>query len=71
MDLTHRKFERLLAESGFRITHVRPIGFWIIRAKQRYSSSLAGNTAAIAERIFRHRIWARWAPDCVIVAQRH
>ncbi len=71
MDLTHRKLEQLLTKSGFLITHVRPIGFWIIRAKQRYSPSLAGSTAAIAERIFRRRIWARWAPDCVIVAQRH
>jgi SAM-dependent methyltransferase len=70
MDLTHRKFERLLTQFGFRITQVRPIGFWIIRAKHRYSPLLAGEFAAFAERIFRHITWARWAPDCVIVAQK-
>ena len=71
MDLTHREFERLLAESGFRITHVRPIGFWIIRAKHRHSPLLEREFPATAERLFRHRLWARWAPDCVIVAQKH
>ncbi|SRR5260221_7030448 len=70
MDLTHRKFGQLLAESGFRITHARPIGFWMIRAKHRYSPSRTGRAASIAEQIFRHRIWAPWAPDCIIVAQK-
>lgn len=70
MDLTYRKFRRLLGDSGFRITDVRPIGFWIVRAKHRHSPSLAGNAASIAERIFRQSLWAPWAPDCVIVAQK-
>jgi SAM-dependent methyltransferase len=70
MDLTHAVLVRLLDDAGFRITHVRPIGFWVVRARYRRSVVLESERAATAERIFRHRAWARWAPDCVIVAQK-
>jgi SAM-dependent methyltransferase len=70
MDLTHAAFLRLLREYGLRIAHVRPIGFWVVRARLRHSAMLDSARAATAERLFRHRALARWAPDCVIVAQK-
>jgi hypothetical protein len=70
LDLTHAMLARLLADAGFRITHVRPIGFWVVRARYKQSAMLESERAMSAERLFQHRAWARWAPDCVIVAQK-
>ena len=70
LDLTHGMLVRLLADAGFRITRVRPIGFWVVRARYRQSAILESERATTRERLFRHRAWARWAPDCVVVAQK-
>jgi ubiquinone/menaquinone biosynthesis C-methylase UbiE len=70
MDLTHAVLVKLLDDAGFRITRVLPIGFWVVRARYRQSAVLESERAKTAERLFRHRAWARWAPDCVIVAQK-
>ena len=70
LDLTHGLLARLLKDAGFRITRVRPIGFWVVRARYRQSAVLESERTTTAERMFRHRAWARWAPDCVVVAQK-
>ena len=70
MDLTHAALLRLLDDAGFLIARVRPIGFWVVRARYRQSAVLESERAATAERLFQHRVWARWAPDCIIVARK-
>lgn len=70
LDLTHALLVRLLEDAGFRITHVRPIGFWVVRARYKQTEILESARATNAERLFQHRAWARWAPDCIIVAQK-
>jgi hypothetical protein len=70
MDLTFWKIARMLREQGLRIEAVRPIGFWVMRARLRTDRALNGRGARIAERIFRHRLWAPFAPDCVLIARK-
>jgi SAM-dependent methyltransferase len=70
MDLTFWKIARMLREQGLRIVAVRPIGFWVMRARLRTNKALNGRGARIAERIFRHRLWAPLAPDCVLIARK-
>lgn len=70
MDLTYWKVTRMLRDHGLRIVAVRPIAFWVLRARMRTSDALQGRTASIAERMFRNRLWAPFAPDCILVAQR-
>ncbi len=70
-DLTYGKLKRMLRDHGFRIVHARAIGFWIVRAKLQTSAALNSRAASVADRVFRHRIWAPFAPDCIIVARRH
>jgi SAM-dependent methyltransferase len=70
MDLTFWKIARMLREQGLRIVAVRPIGFWVMRARLRTDKALNGRGARIAERIFRHRLWAPLAPDCVLIARK-
>jgi ubiquinone/menaquinone biosynthesis C-methylase UbiE len=70
MDLTFWKIARLLREQGLRIVAVRPIGFWVMRARLRTDQALNGRGARMAERVFRHRLWAPFAPDCVLVARK-
>jgi hypothetical protein len=36
----------------------------------RTDHSLNSRSARIAERIFRHRLWAPFAPDCVLIARK-
>jgi ubiquinone/menaquinone biosynthesis C-methylase UbiE len=70
MDLSYWKISRLLRDHGFRIVGVRPIGFWIYRARLRNERTLTSSRAAVAERAFRHRIFAPFAPDCVLLAEK-
>ena len=70
MDLTYWKISRMLRDQGFRILSARPIGFWVYRSRLRDERTLTSAGAAIAEKTFRHRIWAPFAPDCILVAQK-
>ncbi len=71
MDLTYWKLKRLLREHGFEVVRVRSIGVWLVRARMRTAAVLEARGAAPAERVFRHRMFAPIAPDCVVVARKH
>ena len=70
MDLSYWKISRLLRDHGFRIISARPIGFWVFRSRLRTEHALTNTRATIAERAFRHKIWAPWAPDCILLAEK-
>jgi predicted TPR repeat methyltransferase len=70
MDLSYWKIRRMLRHHGLRIVAVRPIAFWVFRARMRTGDALYGRGASIAERTFRHRLWAPFAPDCILVARK-
>ena len=71
MDLTLGKFRQMLLNHGFDVVAVRSIGLWLIRARARNDAALLDSSRAKRmEGLFRHRICAPLAPDCVIVARR-
>jgi SAM-dependent methyltransferase len=70
LDLTHQKLGRLLRDHGFGILEAHPIALWAFRAKLQTSPRLESRFADKAERVFRHRVWVPFAPDCIIVAQK-
>lgn len=71
MDLTLSKFRQMLLDHSFEVVAVRSIGLWLVRARARNDAALLESSrAARMEGLFRHRIWAPLAPDCVIVARR-
>ncbi len=70
MDLSYWKISRMLRDQGFRVVSARPIGFWVYRSQLRNEQTLTSTGATIAERAFRHRIWAPFAPDCVLLAEK-
>ena len=70
MDLSYWKISRMLRDQGFRIVSARPIGFWIYRSRMRNERTLSSGRAAVAEKTFRHRLWAPFAPDCILLAQK-
>ena len=70
MDLTYWKIARMLRAHGLRVVRVRAIGFWVFRARMRTADALNGRAASLAEWMFRHRVWAPLAPDCVLVARK-
>jgi len=71
LDLTFGKCQKMLHAHGFKIIAIRSIGLWLVRARARNDAALLGSRRAVsAERLFRHRVWAPFAPDCVIVARR-
>jgi ubiquinone/menaquinone biosynthesis C-methylase UbiE len=70
MDLNYWKISRMLRDQGFRIVSARPIGFWVYRSRLRNERTLTSAGATIAERAFRHRIWAPFAPDCILLAEK-
>jgi len=70
MDLSHAKLKSLLVAHGFDIVQKHPIGFWIIRAKLTAARWLESTFADKAERVFQHGMFARFAPDSLLVARK-
>lgn len=70
MDLSYWKIARMLNDQGLQIVSVRAIGFWVMRARLRTGDALNSRGARFAERMFRHRLWAPLAPDCILVARK-
>jgi len=70
MDLSYFRLRRMLRERGLCIVAVRTIGFWVLRSRLRTASALASRGGRIAERLLRHRAWAAFAPDCIVVARK-
>ncbi|MEP6997503.1 MAG: class I SAM-dependent methyltransferase [Betaproteobacteria bacterium] len=70
MDLSYWKIARMLRDQGLRIVAVRPIGVWVMRARLRTDNALNSRGARLAERAFRHRLWAPFAPDCILIARK-
>ena len=70
VDLTHRRFRRILGEAGFRIVQSRPIGAWIYRGRIAAGVGSNPERERKLERIFSSGIWAHIAPDTVILAQK-
>jgi SAM-dependent methyltransferase len=69
MDLHYFKLKRLLVEHGLKLVEVRPIGFWLFRSRMQASEDLA-NARSRMERMFGWRMFAPFAPDAFLVAQK-
>ena len=70
LDLSHRKFVRLLSAAGFEVQWQRPIGAWIWRDGLTGESLRARRPDAAPESSFQHRAWVPVAPAAVIVARK-
>ena len=70
VDLSHRRFRRLLNAGGYEVTDVRPSGVWQYRAKLMSASGRNPERVETLERLFRARAFAPLAPDTVIVARK-
>ncbi|HET9948313.1 MAG TPA: class I SAM-dependent methyltransferase [Longimicrobiales bacterium] len=70
MDLTHRKFIRLLEAAGYRIEQVVPIGVWAWRASVKDRAGEKPARYAQQERRWSAPWLAPIAPDCVLLAER-
>lgn len=70
LDLTHAKLKALLRRHGFEIAAQRAIGFWLYRFKLTTAACLESPAAARLERAFQHSMFARFAPDAVVVARK-
>ena len=69
MDLTYPKLEGLLAESGFRIASVWPIGAWMLRhrwTERRVWDSAIGR---LADGLASPAWLAPYAPDMIVLAR--
>ena len=68
MDLTFWKIARMLREQGLRIVAVRPIGFWVMRARLRTDKALNGrggkDRRAHIPASALGAVRARLRPDC-------
>jgi len=69
-DLTHSKLGRQLEEAGFRVVRRRAIGFWIYRSKLAVHGLDGVDATSARERWFAHAVFAPWAPDAILVAQK-
>lgn len=71
LDLANDAFMRTLDAHGFRVVDARSIGVWLVRSSMRRNEAvLSGAMARFADRALGGRAFARWAQNCVLVAQR-
>ena len=69
MDLSYLKLRRLLGEHGFALTTAMPIGFWLFRSAMQASTAILHEDESRESR-FGSGLWAPFAPDMILVAQR-
>jgi ubiquinone/menaquinone biosynthesis C-methylase UbiE len=69
MDLHYFKLKRLLDEHDLRIVYARAIGFWMFRSRM-LGSVYSDKAADRLERLFRWPVFAPFAPDSFLVAQK-
>jgi hypothetical protein len=69
MDLHYFKLKRLLAEHGLRIVFLRAIGVWMFRSRMLGSVDV-DNAPDLPERMFQWPVFAPFAPDLLLVAQK-
>ena len=70
VDLTHRRFCRLLRDAGFEPVLVCPIAVWQFRHALAASAGQRTDREAQLERRFGNAAWAHIAPDSVILARK-
>lgn len=70
VDLTPRRFRRILDEAGFRIVEIRPIAVWQIRFGLAATAGSHPRREERLERLFSSPAWATIAPDAVILARK-
>jgi ubiquinone/menaquinone biosynthesis C-methylase UbiE len=70
VDLTYGSFKSLLREAGLEIAAVRPIAVWQFRHALSARAGSNPRREAKLERMFSAPLWARIAPDAVILARK-
>lgn len=70
VDLSHGVFRDLLREAGFEIVAIRPIAVWQYRHALAARAGADPAREARLEQIFGSSLWARVAPDAVILARK-
>lgn len=69
-DLSHGKMKRLLANAGFLLVSVCPIGVWLFRSSMLARVGKLDDRLLRREKLFGHPRLAGIAPNSIIVAQR-
>ena len=70
LDLTYGRLLKLLRNHGFQSVACYPIGFWIFRNGLAARTDLTADAGEKFERAFRHRWFARFSPDLIMVARK-
>lgn len=70
MDLHLPKLRKLLEGHGMRVEQLIPIGAWMFRSRMLNAFKPDDPVAIAKERSHAGAGWARWAPDCIVVARK-
>jgi len=70
VDLHYHKLKHLLIESGFKITRIYGVGFWVLRDKLAQPEVLGSQVAKFLEPISKVPVLAPFCPDMVIIARK-